>query len=427
MRKLKEELLMKKILSLVLVGVLTLGMTACGSPKSAEDTKSEVTTIKVHSGNWNRPEESQYIREILVPQFEEENPNIDVEFEFAQNTNDQLKTLEAQKASDKWEDDVVIIHDGNMGYTIDKGYVTDITEFKNNSGLTFLKAFDESTNMDGKSYFLPVSADVYLTIVNKEAYDYLPEGIDTQNLTREDYVAWSNSIREAVGPKTVLGYEPVKSALYQVGAIGLSYGATFPDVSSEGFKSAMNLVAQMADDYVADGAYTGNPTELLRDGQGLLTFYHMGPVSEVYASAPAQYDVLPAPKGPEGAGSIAGTWGVGITPGGTKKIEASEKFVEWFTSPKVLLDVVKNTGGTIPPIKEVIELLDEGDATEVVIMKGLDTLNNGTVSGTGASNYQDFGAVKNVYDSILTEVLSTKTVNDEFLNEKQVELDALLK
>ncbi len=397
------------------------------SSETGGSSEDEVTTIRVHSGLWSRVEESQYIRDVIIPQFEEEHPNIKLEFEFATSTTDMLASLEVQSETE-WSDDIIINHDGDMSYIIDNGWVTDMTEFKNSLGLTFMEVFDKATVSDGKAYFLPISADVYLTLVNNEALDYLPEGVDPNALTWEGYVEWSKALLEGTGsPKTALGYMPLKSVPYQVGAIALSYGGLFPQVDSDGFKKAMGFVGEMAPTYVADGATADNPAALLNSDQAWLTFYHMGPVSEVYSAAPSKYTVYPAPSGDNGTGSIAGAFGIGITPGGAEKQEAVETFLKWFTEPETLLSIVKNTGGTIPPIQEVMDIIDDENATENVIKMGISTLQNGIVSGTNAALYQDFNAVKNVYDQIIAKVLADGSVDDAYLTEMQAELDALLK
>ena len=93
---------------------------------------------------------------------------------------------------------------------------------------------------------------------------------------------------------------------------------------------------------------------------------------------------------------------------------------------EVLYDVAAGTGGFIPPVVEVVEVLGN-DPADIIMKKGLDTLNNGVVSGVPASNYTDWGAVKTVYDEVFKTIWDNEgDFSQEYLDEKQADLEALL-
>jgi multiple sugar transport system substrate-binding protein len=156
-----------------------------------------------------------------------------------------------------------------------------------------------------------------------------------------------------------------------------------------------------------------------------LSFSHMGPVGQVYASAPAQFVIAPAPAGSKGNGSIAGAWGMGIT-AGTEKLEAAQAFIEYMASPDVLYKVTQGIGGTIPPVQEVVDVLGSEPADEVVKM-GLITLEAGIPHGVPASDYTDWSAVKTVYDETFKKIWDDMGVVDaDYLVSQQAALEALL-
>jgi len=163
----------------------------------------------------------------------------------------------------------------------------------------------------------------------------------------------------------------------------------------------------------------------MKSEEAWLSFYHMGPVGQIYASAPAQFTIAPAPAGPVGNGSIAGAWGMGIT-AGTEKLEAAQAFIEYMARPEVLYKVTQGIGGTIPPVQEVIEVLGTEPA-DVVVKMGLITLQSGIPHGVPGSDYTDWGAVKTVYDETFKKLWDDKgVVDDDFLTSQEMALEALL-
>lgn len=412
---------MKKLSLLILVLALVASMFV-GCANKADST--EPVTLKVTSGLWSKPEEQQYVREEVLTAFEEQT-GITVELEVVENIQDMM---ESQKASDEWVSDVVITHSGDMTKYISNGYVQSLNSVLDGMDITVLPAFNESTSANGNTYYIPISADVYLVIANNKALDYLPAGVDLNSITWEQYKDWAIAMAEGEGmPKTAMPALAVKSMCYQMGGIGLSYGGDFADINSEAMVASWNLVGEMiaANAIVETSFNYGDPADLMKAEEAWLSFHHMGPVGQVYASAPAQFTIAPAPAGPTGNGSIAGAWGMGIT-AGTENLDAAQQFIEYMAKPDVLYKVTQGIGGTIPPVQEVVDVLGSEPADEVVKM-GLITLEAGVPHGVPAADYTDWGAVKTVYDDTFKMIWDDEGVVDvDFLAQQQEALEALL-
>jgi len=395
-------------------------------PAKAEEPAKveEPKTLKITSGLWSRPEEQQFIREEILPGFENEF-NVKVELEVIDNIE---KVMEAQKASDKWTTDVVMTHSGKMPLYIENAYVQPLNDIKDSLDIHFMDAFESATTEGNNSYYLPISADVYLLIANKKALPYLPEGADVTKLTWDQYKDWGINMAKEVGPKVSFPLMPVKATVYQMGGLGLSYGSEFPMINSDGMVDAWNVVGEMVkNNAILETSFNyGDPIEQMKSGEAWLSFYHMVPVGDIYSSAPAKYVVAAAPAGPNGNGSIAGAWGVGIT-AGTKNKEVADEFIKYLTRPEVLYQVAAGTGGFIPPVDEVIAQLGE-EPKDIIMKKGLDTLQNGVVSGVPGSDYTDWGAVKSVYDTVFKTMWDNNgSLDQSFLDEQQKALEALEK
>ncbi len=395
-------------------------------PEMEPEEVMKVDKIKITSGLWSRPEEQQFIREEVLPLFVEET-GIEVELEVLAGA-DIEKLLTAQRDSGTWESDIIMTHSGDMPKYIENDFALPIDELVGGLDVTILDAFNESTQMNGSTYYIPISADVYLLIANNKALPYLAEGVDVDTITWEQYKEWALAIAETEGPKVTFPAQPIKSIQYQLGGISLSYGGGFPEINSDGMKAAWDLVGElMAAGAIVETSFNyGDPIELMKSEEAWLTFYHMVPVGDIYSSAPARYTIAAAPAGPNGNGTIAGAWGVGITTG-TEKVEAAQSFIKFLTNPDILYKIAAGTGGFIPPVEEVIAKLGN-EPKDLIMKKGLDTLNNGVPSGVPGSLYTDFGAVKSVFDTVYKYMWDNGgTYTDEYLDEQQAALEALLK
>ena len=411
---------MKKLFS-VIMAIAMIATMAIGLTQAVAE---ESQTIKVTSGLWSKPEEQQYVREEALGEFEALT-GIKVELEVVDNIQDMMK---AQKDSGAWTSDVVITHSGDMPKYINNGYVQSLNSVLEKAAITVLPAFNDSTSADGTTYYVPISADVYLVIANNKALDYLPEGAELNSITWEQYKDWAIAIAAGEGEaKTSMPALAVKSMVYELGGIGLSYGAGFPEVNTDAMVKVWGLVGEMiAADAIAETSFSyGDPVDMMKSEEAWLSFAHMGPVGQVYASAPAQFTIAPAPAGPEGNGTIAGAWGIGIT-AGTEKLDAAEQFVQYMIQPDVLYKITQGIGGTIPPVQEVVDVLGSEPADEVVNM-GLITLQAGIPHGVPSANYTDWAAVKTVFDEAFKKLWDDKGVVDtEYLNTQQAALEALL-
>lgn len=386
-------------------------------------------TIVLSSRLWSPPAEQEFIiNEILKP-FEEES-GYKVNFQILDDDT-LLQRAEVQQSTGHVTTDIVAAYNARMAEWIDADYVEDLTDMISGwDDRHFSETFIANTNQDGKQYFIPVGADVYLLLANKKALPYLPEGADIDTLTWEQYAQWAINIAEGEGEgKTVITGVPMKSWVYQFGGSALSYGAGFPDINSDAAKEAWALWAEMG----AAGAFI--PTVMSVDTcvdpmmreEAWLTVFHCARAGQVYASNETQFVVAPAPSGPAGIGSIAGTSGYAIMKDAPNK-EGAIALLEYITRPEVQVKLAKGTGGFIPPVQEAVEFVGD-DPQDEVIIKAISVLENGVVSGVPGGDFQDWGAVKQIFDNLFEQMIfnGDGTVDQALLDEAVAQLDALRK
>ena len=416
---------MKKITAFLLAAALAMSLTAC--KKTTDDnTSGEEKTLTVFINGFLTPsEDQQFVKEDILPGFEQEY-DCKVKME-VYSTADGKKSIQTQMSSNNVVTDVVMVHSGDMPGYVKEGWVEDITDFtKGLTDRTFTDAFTMSTVIDGKTYFVPTSSDVYLIAAKKDALKYLPEGADFNKLTYVQFVQFA--VNAAKGEKkgvTVFPSLAGKNLLYEIGAMGLAYGADFPKLDGANMTQVWDLIKKFADNnaFVATQSTVADPNEMMKRGEALIGFGHMSPIGNLYQSAPEQYVIAAPPSGPKGIGSIGGAWGLGIVKN-AKNAELGKKFIEYMSRPVVMYDYCVGLGGAVPPVNEVADKL-KTEPQDIIMQKGLEVLKYGVISGVPSSDFTEWGAVKTLYENIFEGIVKNKTYKESDLTESEAKLDAL--
>ena len=442
-----EENVKKRSMFAVAMTILLLGavFAAACAPETiietvvvpGEDVITEVEvpvevpskTLVFTSRLFSPPREQEFlILEILKP-FEEEH-GVTINFQILDDQK-MLDRAEVQQTTNHVTTDIVAAHNSQMINWFNAGYVEDLTDvIAGWTDRTFSETFSTDTNYGGKQYFIPVGADVYLLLANNKVLPYLPDGADIDALTWDQYADWAVNIAEGEGEgKVCITGIPMKSWIYMFGGTGLSYGAGFPDINSEAAVDAWEVWAKIGagDGFVPSVLNIDSCVDPMMREEAWLTVFHNARAGQVYASNETQYTLAPAPSGPEGVGSIAGVSGYAILKG-APNYDLAVEFLEYITRPDIQVKLAKGTGGFIPPVEEAIEYLGD-EAIDEVINKAVLVLNNGVVSGVPAALYQDWGAVKQVFDDVFEQMIlnGDGTVDLALLDEAALKLDALLK
>jgi multiple sugar transport system substrate-binding protein len=278
---------------------------------------------------------------------------------------------------------------------------------------------------DGKQHFLPVGADVYLLIANKKALKYLPEGVDMQDISWEQVVAWSLAMAQGEGEgKYAVTGAFRRMLIYQYGGVILSYGGGFPTINSPQALDAWELLVNMKTAYTANVLAYERVIEPMKWEEAWLTVAHCARVGDIYKSNPSQFVIAPAPKGPAGIGSVAGASGLAVMRDAPHK-DLALKLVEYLTRPEIQLKIAKGAGGFIPPVKEAVGLLEDSIEDDI-IHKALQVMNRGVLAFIPSTFGDKWSAVKLIYDNAFRKlVLEDGIVDKTYLDNAQEQIDAL--
>ncbi len=381
--------------------------------------------IKIVSQMFYDPAQQQYIKEQILPKFTTET-GIEVELQVVANASELYKVLQAQQQTGKWSTDILIAHDSTAVPVVQEYHA--VQPYAKVPAGTYITQFDDNFVQGGKRYFVPLQADVYLTIVNKKALPYLQKlGYDINSLTWEQMAEWVRLIKKETGlPKYVFPALAGKFATYEFNAVQLAYGDKYvPAFNTSASQAAFKVIASMKDGILPSSPTIDFPTASLATEEAWITVFHQAYANASFSQAPDKFVVAPVPIGGSGKrGTIIGGHGIGIVAGSTHKA-AAEKFVEFFLRDDILYAVMKNTGPWIPSKAEIISKL-KSDPSDQIMKMGLATLTGPTlIDRVRVAEYQDWGQVKRLYEQVIGDILAGKDITKQYLDQKQKELESL--
>lgn len=417
--------LMRMMSVVIIAGIaFMLPLAAFGAGQGEEGSEGgERPTIVFESRLWSPPEEQEFIISEILEPYQQEN-NVRINFS-VMTDDDLLDRARVQKRTGNITTDLVIAYVARFSEWVENDYIIDMTpHVRQWNDRTFSSGIVSMTKFDGKQYFVPIASDVYLLIANKKAMQYLPGGADVQDLSWEEFADWANAIADGEGEgKLAVTGVPEKSLIYQVGGTSLSFGAGFPDVSSDGAVRAWEIMKEMEEAFAPAVKSFEGLVEPMKRGEAWLTWAHVSPVGRIYSSNPAQYVVAPVPRGSAGKGSVAGTQGFAVIKGSDHQEEAID-LIEYMTRPDIMLKMSRGSGGWIPPVEETVEML--GDTTQdEVIKKAIDVMNHGELAFIPPTYGGNWGKVKHVYDDIFDRfILQGRSVDESYLRDQQEKIDS---
>ncbi len=377
-------------------------------------------TVVIDSRLWPASEKQSYVRREVIAPFIKKN-RIPVKL----NTIDEralYKKAAARGETQKVLTDILAADASVMREWAKKGLLTDLSaETELWAGRDYFSKFLEMSEVDGKRYFVPVNAYMYFLCINKKALPYKPADVSINALTWEELARWSNAVSEKEGGRFILT-GATRNMIYPFGCLALSYGADFPDLASKGARQAWRVLLTLRKGFCSSlKAYSSVEPPMMR-GEAWFAVTRNTHAGRIYASNPAQFIIAPAPKGPDGRGSIAGVSGFALLKGTLKKKRAL-KFLAYVSIPKVQLKLAEGTGA-MPPLRTPQQRLKENGAGKMIeiSLKALDRYRFAVVPRSS-----DGEAVRDVFDQAFKKIVLTDgKVDPLYLAEQQKKIDALV-
>lgn len=405
-------------LSLVLVGILALGMVGgVASPQKITFFSTQLAPIA----------EAEWMRNQLALFTEE--TGIEVTFLATDVYGEYADRVLADYRTGRGEFSLLgMLHGDVLGVMEVVGDVSDeLSQLQALGDRTFTPAFVNLGQIEGIQAYIPWMQAAYVMVVNKKALPYMPVRMATEGLTYGVLLEWAKAIYEATG-EPMLGIPAGPSSLLK----RFLHGHIYPSFTGAQMKNFNTPEAVAMWEYMVELWKYVNPSAPIWDAMDtpLLTeevwiaWDHNARVKEALVQRPDDFIVLPCPAGPKGRGVITVIAGL-VIPETSSDPESAYKLIEYLTRPEVQVATLENVG-FFPVVAEAAGAVPAG---------GLKLLADGVNAQSGAPDVivsiipgglgPRSGEFTKIYVDAFNEIVLKGRPIQEVLDEQGALLEAL--
>jgi multiple sugar transport system substrate-binding protein len=195
-----------------------------------------------------------------------------------------------------------------------------------------------------KTYYIPWAQATYVLAVHKDALAWLPSGVDVNNLSYDQYLAWAKAARQANGGRAVFGFPGGPRGLLHRFLQGYLYPA-FTGGQVTTFRSAEAVPAwqymqELWANCVAASANYEFMQEPLAAGEVKVAWDHVARLVQAPKDQPDRWLMAPAPRGPKGRAYMAILTGLGI-PKGAPDQDRTKALIKALSQPATQIEVLR--------------------------------------------------------------------------------------
>ena len=352
---------MKKIIALILAGVMMLGLVACSGTQAGKDNDGEKTSkwdhldwtkgadasggdVTLRVTSWRQYDKDYY--EEIARRFEEKYDWIDVQIDITPNQSAYYSNIQSDLMSGE-APDVMDIHLGNIPDYIKEGVIAPQTDFD------YLERYKDSvktaTTFDGDNYGFLLAYNYFGFIYNVDAFNECGISVPT---TPEELVAAVNTLKNAgyggiAYPGQTLGGKIYRNIL-QI-SLGQDIQDMYKDIDTgkltdittiEGVESAFKTMKYYTDNDIYYNAFEGIGLEaansLFAQKKSAILYngtYALGEAKDTFPDINFGYFPIPTHSGnsispAEGAQSAC----ISAT---SKNLGAAKLWVEFLATPEI--------------------------------------------------------------------------------------------
>jgi len=304
------------------------GPAATGAPTPAATISSEPFVLL--STQFNTVTESEAVRSQILSGFTA--AKVDFRGEQAGPWVDRIK---AEATAGKGTVGVVGGLHGDFG-AVDRALFEDLTPLVNKlKDRGFPKEFLDLGKLGGNTQvYIPWVQATYILGINKQALQYLPSGVNVDNMTYTQLTEWCKNIAEKTGQKRC-GFPAGPMSLLHRFIQGYLYPSYTGGLVTT-YKSADAV--KMWEDFKTLWQYV-NPQSLqidfmqeaLLSGQVWVGFDHVARLVNAFKEKPNDFVGAPAPKGPKGLYYMSVLAGLAIPKSSPNK-SGAEAFIDYMTT-----------------------------------------------------------------------------------------------
>lgn len=196
------------------------------------------------------------------------------------------------------------------------------------SGRGFPQQMLELAKVGGSaSKYVPWMQATYIVAVNKKALEWLPSGVDVNDLTYEGFLAWAKAAKQGAG-KPVFGIPAGPKGLHQrfyQGFLLPSFtGGQITTFRNQDAVTAWTYMQELWANMAPASTSYGYMQEPLASGEVLVAWDHVARLVNAPAKNPDDWLMVPAPRGPKGRGYMLIVAGLALPKGGKDRALAEQ-------------------------------------------------------------------------------------------------------
>lgn len=211
----------------------------------------------------------------------------------------------------------------------------------------FPQGFVDLANLGSKEQkYVPWMQATYLMVANKQALQYLPQGVDVNAITYEQLTAWGQAMQKATGqPK--IGFPAGPKGLMHRFFQGYLYPAytggavvKFKAPEAEQMWAAFRQLWAVSTPASAGYGFMQEP---LLTGEVWVAWDHIARLKDALDQKPNDFVVFPVPAGPKGRAHMPVIAGLAV-PKFSNAADEAKKLIAYMSKPETQIGMMKATG-----------------------------------------------------------------------------------
>jgi multiple sugar transport system substrate-binding protein len=199
-------------------------------------------------------------------------------------------------------------------------------------------------------YYIPWMQATYIMAANREALQYLPDGVDLQALSYDELAQWAAAVHEATGDR-LLGF-PGGGLMHRFfqGYLYPSYtGSVVTEFRSEAAEAMWADFRDLWAHVNPRSTTYSHMQEPLLAGEVWIAFDHTARLLDALTQRPDDFVTFPAPAGPVARGFMPVLASLGV-PTTAPDPEAAKELIAYLTQPEVQVSLLQAGIGFFPVV-----------------------------------------------------------------------------
>jgi multiple sugar transport system substrate-binding protein len=230
-----------------------------------------------------------------------------------------------------------------------KDYLEDLTDVLAGLGdrgwpSKYLKLAQAGTQ---RTWYVPWAQASFVLAAHSDALQHLPPGADAGTLTYDQFLDWAIAARRANGNRPALGLPCGPKGLihrFLQGYLLPSFtGGQISKFRSPEAVTAWQYLRELWPNCSQASTTYDFMQEPLESGEVSIGWDHVARLISAPERDPANWQMLPAPRGPRGLGYMAVVLGLAIPKGSTDR-RLAEQVIDALTKPQAQVEVLRSNG-----------------------------------------------------------------------------------